>query len=83
MAALEKGRKRQISIADELARFNKVHPQGSMEVAKLYDSLIRLAASDERIRPREREFLEEVTICLGYDIAVLDTRLKGIAQPKA
>ena len=30
-----------------------------------------------------REFLEEVTICLGYDIAVLDTRLKGIAQPKA
>lgn len=83
MEALEKGRKRQMSISDELARFTAIHPAGSLEVAKLYDTLIRLAASDERIRPREREFLEEVTVCLGYDIGVLDTRLRGIAQPKA
>ena len=43
-------------------------------------SLLKLAGSDGRVRPREREFLEQVTAGLGYTQDILDTRLQAMAR---
>jgi DnaJ like chaperone protein len=57
--ALQRGRNREIVLQDEFKRFRKVN----------------LAAADERLRPKERQFLETATVELGFDIADLDQRL--------
>jgi len=41
---------------------------------------LRLAAADRRIRPGERQFLERVTVGLGYLPEVLDQRLRNIMR---
>ena len=78
--AIERGRKRQIDIAAELKRYTAVYPTGSAELRFLYDSLLRLAAADKRIRPREREFLQEVTTRLGFPTKELEPRLLRLLQ---
>lgn len=78
--AFQLGRRRQIDIEDEIERFLISFPHGSVEVDRLYDSLLRLAAADHRIRPGERVFLERVTIGLGYQAEVLDQRLARILK---
>lgn len=79
MDSFERGRKKLLDVGNELARFLSVHPSGSAEALRLYDSLLRLAGADGRLRPREREFLTEVTAAMGYPKDMLDTRLKTIA----
>jgi len=78
--AMNRGKARQIDIAVELERFLSVHPAGSAEVGRLYETLLKLAGSDGRVRPREREFLEQVTAGLGYTQDILDTRLQAMAR---
>lgn len=78
MAYFEKGQRRQIELATELQRFAEAYRRGTEQGARLYDALLRLAAADGRVRPREREMLQEVTIRLGFDPAVLDDRLKRL-----
>ena len=78
--AIERGRKRQIVVADELKRYTSVYPAGSPEIRFLYDSLLKLAAADKRIRPREREFLQEVTTRLGFPTKELEPRLLRLLQ---
>jgi DnaJ like chaperone protein len=73
--ALQRGRNREIVLQDEFKRFRKVNPPGSAECERLYDALVSLAAADERLRPKERQFLETATVELGFDIADLDQRL--------
>jgi DnaJ like chaperone protein len=75
MAAFDRGRKRQIDLDLELQRFLVTFPKGSPEVARLYDSLVRLAGADGRIRPGERAFLEKITLGLGFSPEVLASRL--------
>jgi hypothetical protein len=53
---------------------------GSSELRFLYDSLLKLAAADKRIRPREREFLQEVTTRLGFPTKELEPRLLRLLQ---
>jgi DnaJ like chaperone protein len=77
--AFERGRKKLIEVKPELGRFLVVHPAGSPEALQLYDCLLRLAGADERLRPREREFLTEVTAAMGYPPDMLAARLKTIA----
>jgi len=69
-----RGRQREIDLQHETQLF--VQTYGRAEVDRLYNALLGLAAADGRIRPREREFLQEITIRLGYDADVLDRRLK-------
>lgn len=76
--ALQRGRNREIDIAGEFRRFRQVYPHGTAENEQLYDALLRLAAADERLRPKERQFLETVTAELGYDAAELDARLSKL-----
>jgi DnaJ like chaperone protein len=75
MEWFERGRQKKIDMATELTRFLAVHPKGSAETGRLFDSLVRLAAADGRVRPREREFLQELTIRLGFEAQTLEARL--------
>jgi DnaJ like chaperone protein len=76
--AFDLGCRRQVDPDKEIQRFLISFPHGSSEVDRLYDSLLRLAAADRRIRPGERTFLERVTLGLGYLPEILDQRLKTI-----
>ena len=78
--AFQLGRHRKMDLEMELQRFLISFPHGSVEVDRLYDSLLRLAAADHRIRPSERTFLERVTLALGYRPEVLDKRLEAILK---
>lgn len=77
--AFQSGR-RQVDLEREIQRFLITFPHGSTEVDRLYDSLLRLAAADKRIRPGERQFLERVTVGLGYLPETLDQRLRSIMR---
>jgi len=77
--ALQRGRNREIDLVEQLRRYRAIHPLGSEAVEHLYDALLRLAAADERLRPKERQFLETVTVELGYTLQELDERLAVLA----
>ncbi len=79
MHAFDQGRQRAIDLKKETSRFLAVYPKGSTELTKLYDTLLRLAAVDERIRPGERAFLEQITQMLGFAPDTLDARLKLVS----
>jgi DnaJ like chaperone protein len=76
--AVRRGRNREIDLVTELQRFRALHPPGSEQLEQLYDALLRLAAADERLRPKEREFLEVVTAELGFPLESLDRRLQEL-----
>ena len=77
-AAFDRGRLRQVDAAQEVARFRLVHPKGSDELIRLYDTLLRLAAADGRIFARERTALETLTDAFGFPRKALDVRLDAI-----
>jgi len=78
--AFQAGRRRQMDLEKEIQRFLISFPHGSVEVERFYDSLLRLAAADHRIRPGERQFLERVTIALGFAADKLDARLAAVLK---
>ena len=75
LEVLSKGRKKEIDVGQEIGRYMQTFAHGTPEVDFLYNALLKLAASDGRIRPREREFLQEVTVRLGYTADDLEARL--------
>ena len=77
-AAFERGKSRQISVADEAARIIALYPAGSPELLQLLDTLIRVAIADGRLFPRERATLEEIATALGFDAEALRLRLADI-----
>jgi tellurite resistance protein len=79
LTAFERGRRNELTLDTELERFLAIYPRGSTQAASLYDSLVRLANADGRIRPREREYLQELTVRLGYDPALLEDKLRASA----
>lgn len=74
--AFDRGRRQQLNIEQEIARFLVQFPKGSPQADHLYDSLLRLATADGRVRPGERLFLEKVTQALGFTNDELDARTK-------
>jgi DnaJ like chaperone protein len=78
-AAFDRGRGRKIVVRDEAQRFIAVYPKGSPELYRLFDTLLRLAAVDGRVFPRERKALEELTAALGFSNETLNARLEAIA----
>lgn len=78
--SFDRGRHRQIDGEAEARRVVARFGKGSAQVERLYDALLRLAAADDRIRPRERELLEIITVALGFEPHALDVRLKVIGQ---
>ena len=53
--AFERGMHRNINLQGELLRFTDAHPSGSEDSKRLYDVLVRLAASDSKLDQREYE----------------------------
>jgi len=78
-AAFDRGRQRQIDVKSEAQRFLAVYPKGSVELNRLFDTLLKLAAADGRVFPRERKVLEEITAALGFSQETLAARLESIA----
>jgi hypothetical protein len=78
-AAFDRGRQRQINIAQEAQRFMAVYPKGSGELYRLFDTLLRLAAIDGRVFPRERKVLEEISAALGFSNETLNARLEALS----
>lgn len=71
----QRGKNREIDVKEELTRYRQRYPYGTQECAHLYDALVHLAAADDRLRPKERQFLETVTVELGFEMKDLDARL--------
>ena len=71
----QRGKNREIDVKAELSRYRQRYPYGTQECEKLYAALVELAAADDRLRPKERQFLETVTVELGYELKHLDARL--------
>jgi DnaJ like chaperone protein len=78
-AAFDRGRLRKIDVRQEAQRFLEVYPKGSVELNRLFDTLLRLAAVDGRVFARERVALEEMTSALGFSRETLAARLEAIA----
>ena len=83
LVSFDRGRRNELSLASELDRLFEVHPRGSEPAAQLFDALVRLAVADGRIRAREREFLNELTLRLGYDPGLLEEKLRRYGAPPA
>ena len=80
--ALQRGRNREIDLHEEFARFRAEYKPGSPESEQLYSALITLATADQRLRPKERQFLELATAELGYAAEELDRRVSTITLIK-
>lgn len=78
MHSFDRGRKREIDLDEEMRRFLVAHPKGSEELNHLYDSLLRLAGADGRLRPGERQFLEKITAGLGFSVDALQARMENL-----
>ena len=75
MEAFERGMTRNINVRAELLRFTDAHPSGSEHNTRLYDILVRLAASDGRLDQREYDTMLEITKDLGLPASALEERL--------
>ncbi len=75
MAAFSRGMHRNVNVVAELLRFTDVHGAGSEKAEHLYDVLLRLAAADSRLDPREHETMQQVTKCLGMPASTLENKL--------
>lgn len=74
--AFERGRQKKVDAEAEARRLLARFGAKSTQVEQVYDAILRLAAADARIRPRERELLEKVTQALGFEAHALAVRLK-------
>lgn len=73
--AFDRGMRRDIHPNAEILRFTDSHPANSKEVERLYDCLLRLAASDGRLDPREYDTMVEITQNLKLAPTTLDNKL--------
>lgn len=78
-AAFDRGRLRKIDVQEEAKRFLSVYPRGTVELNRLFDTLLRLAAIDGRVFAREKVALEQLTAALGFSQETLTLRLEAIA----
>lgn len=78
--AFQHGRRREIDVDALLKRFLALYPTDSEIARRLYGATIDVALADERLRPTERIFLEQITARMGYDKAELNRRLGKFAD---
>lgn len=75
VASFDRGRNRKLDIGEEMTRFVQLYPAGTDEARQLFDFVIQLANIDDRIRPGERQVLQQITAHLGYPRSALDAHL--------
>lgn len=82
LAAFDRGRQLGFDPGPEIARFIEVHPANSDNSARMFDVLLRLALSDGRIYPRERQALEKLAAGFNVSESSLDLRLRALQEIK-
>lgn len=73
--AFDRGMSRNINAQAELLRFTDTHKPGSEQIDRLFDILVRLAASDGRLDTREYEALQCIAKGLGLPVTAVDNKL--------
>ncbi len=73
--SFERGFRREIDPAAEAQRLRATLPPGSPDLAKLLDTLVRVALIDGRLFPGERDALEQISKELGLDADAVRRRL--------
>lgn len=73
--AFDRGMSRNINSNAELLRFTDSHKPGSEQIDRLFDILVRLAASDGRLHEREYEALTSIAKSLGLPATAVDNKL--------
>lgn len=73
--SFDRGRQLKLDIGDELSRFSAQYPAGTEEARQLFDFVIQLACIDGRVRPGERQVLQQITAHLGYPRSALEAHL--------
>lgn len=74
--AFTRGCRQEIDVDAEVRRFLEFHAPDSPETTRLYECLLRLAAADLRIHPKERDLLRKIGTQLGFSVTNLDERLQ-------
>ena len=80
MGAYDQGRTAGYDVEGNAARFLAKYPAGSEEMEHLFESLLRLALSDDRVYPRERQALERLSAAFGVTGKSLDARLAALKR---
>ena len=78
MAAYDQGRTMGFDVETCVKRFLDKYPAGSEEMERLFESLLRLALSDDRVYPRERQALERLAAAFEVSVKSLDQRLAAL-----
>jgi DnaJ like chaperone protein len=80
MAAYDQGRTLGFDVETCVKRFSDKYPAGSEEMERLFESLLRLALSDDRVYPRERQALERLAAAFDVSVKSLDQRLAALKK---
>ena len=80
MGAYDQGRTLGFDVETCANRFLEKYPAGSEQMEQLFESLLRLALSDDRVYPRERQALERLAAAFGVSVKSLDQRLAVLKQ---
>ena len=80
MAAYDQGRTPGFDVESCARRFLDKYPAGSGEMEHLFESLLRLALSDDRVYPRERQALERLAAAFDVSVKSLDQRLAALKK---
>ena len=80
MGAYDQGRTAGYDVEGNASRFLAKYPAGSEEMEKLFESLLQLALSDDRIYPRERQALQRLAAAFGVSDKSLDQRLANLKK---
>ena len=73
--AFDRGMSRNINPDAELLRFTDANKPGSEQIDRLFDILVRLAASDGRLDTREYDALKGIAKSLGLPTTAVDNKL--------
>jgi DnaJ like chaperone protein len=79
-AAFDRGRASGFDVESEAHRFLALHKQGSEQFDRMFDALLGLSLSDDRVYPRERQALERVATAFGVSIKLLDQRMNNLKR---
>jgi DnaJ like chaperone protein len=74
-AAFDRGKSPGYDVESEAHRYLGLHKQGSESFERMFDALLGLSLSDDRVYPRERQALERVATAFGVSIKALDQRM--------
>ena len=77
-ASFDAGRHKDYDVEQAVHRFLGTHRPGSEPMEHLFNTLLRLSLSDDRVYPREREALERLASAFGITEKSLEQRMQSL-----